>query len=122
MRRDEFDLVVDQAIASLPARFRARLENLVFLVEDEPPEPDLRGLSDGRPLTERFLDTASAGPDRITIYQGPHERMARSGRELRRIVRETVWHEVGHYFGLNEAEIAAVERRRERIRRLIRGH
>jgi predicted Zn-dependent protease with MMP-like domain len=53
-------------------------------------------------------------PDRITIYQGPHERMARDGRELLSLVRETIWHEVAHYFGLDERQVRAAERRRSR--------
>jgi predicted Zn-dependent protease with MMP-like domain len=56
-------------------------------------------------------------PDSITIYQGPHERMSRSLEELDRHVRDTVWHEVAHYFGLGEAEVQRAERRRIRQRR-----
>jgi len=46
-------------------------------------------------------------PDQITIYQGPHERLARTQRELEELVAETVWHEVAHYFGMNEAQAGA---------------
>jgi len=50
-------------------------------------------------------------PDRITIFQGPHERLARTPGALRRMVEETVWHEVGHYFGMSEEQVRAAERR-----------
>lgn len=51
-------------------------------------------------------------PDRITIYQGPHERMAKDRSDLLRLVRETVWHEVAHYFGMDEGQVRLAERRR----------
>jgi predicted Zn-dependent protease with MMP-like domain len=53
-------------------------------------------------------------PDRITIFQGPHERLASSPEHLARLVEDTVWHEVAHYFGLNELQVRAAERRRGR--------
>ena len=87
------------------------------MVEVEPPREGLLGLYEGRPLTERSVGEAFAVPDRITIYQGPHERMARSLRELERIVEDTVWHEVAHYFGLNESQVERAERIREAQRR-----
>lgn len=110
----EFDQIVDDAIAAIPARFRRRLRNVVFLVEAEPKQAGLLGLYEGRPLTERSVSEPYRMPDRITIYQGPHERMARSLGELRRIVGETVWHEVAHYFGMDEGQVRRAERRRAR--------
>jgi len=53
-------------------------------------------------------------PDRITIYQGPHERMAANPEELRQLVEETVWHEVAHYFGMDERQVLRMERARRR--------
>ena len=49
-------------------------------------------------------------PDRITIFQGPHERMARDPAHLAKLVEDTVWHEVAHYFGMNELQVRAAER------------
>lgn len=102
----------------IPRRFRGRLRNLVFVVEAEPREAGLLGLYEGRPQTERSVGEPYSTPDRITIYQGPHERAARNLAELRRLVEETIWHEVAHYFGLNEREVLLAERRRRRVRRL----
>jgi predicted Zn-dependent protease with MMP-like domain len=51
-------------------------------------------------------------PDRITIFQGPHERLARGPEDLARLVEATVWHEVAHYFGMNEIQVRTAERRR----------
>ncbi|MGO9240822.1 MAG: metallopeptidase family protein [Bryobacteraceae bacterium] len=119
MRDRDFEELVEQALAEVPARFRRRLRNVVFVVENEPPRPGLLGLYEGRPLTLRSVSQPIAVPDRITIYQGPHERLARSERELRRAVAETVWHEIGHYFGMDERRVRAAERRRAASRRRL---
>jgi predicted Zn-dependent protease with MMP-like domain len=112
MTSREFDRVVERAIAKVPERFRKRLKNLAFVVEKEPPRAGLLGLYQGRPLTVRSVSEPFAMPDTITIYQGPHERMARDDDELQKIVNDTVWHEVAHYFGLEEGEVLRAERRR----------
>jgi predicted Zn-dependent protease with MMP-like domain len=72
----------------------------------------LLGLYEGRPLTVRSVFDTFAMPDRITIFQGPHERIARDPAHLAKLVEETVWHEVAHYFGMNELQVRAAERRR----------
>ncbi|HAX41481.1 MAG TPA: metallopeptidase family protein [Bryobacteraceae bacterium] len=110
----DFDRLVDDAMRVIPPRFRPRLRNLVFVVEPEPPRPGLLGLYEGRPLTLRSSFEPVAFPDRITIFQGPHERMARNEAELRQLVEETVWHEVAHYFGLDEQQVQRAERARAR--------
>jgi len=118
--REEFEQIVERAIAGIPARFRVRMENLSVSVEAWGPGRDLLGLYEGQPLTERSVSDGFAPPDRIRIFQKPHQEMARSRAELEQIVADTVWHEVGHYFGLNEFEIARVEARRQRLR-VLRG-
>jgi predicted Zn-dependent protease with MMP-like domain len=115
MDPNEFDRLVEEALLSAVApSFRRRLKNVVFVVEQESPNPGLLGLYQGRPVTGRSTAEFSAMPDRITIYQGPHERMARNAAHLRRLVEETVWHEVAHYFGMSEAEVRRAEARRAR--------
>lgn len=119
MSPQDFDRLVDEAMDIIPPRFRRQLKNLVFVVEAEPRVPGLLGLYEGRPRIERSVSEPYSTPDRITIYQGPHERAARGPEDLRRLVEETIWHEVAHYFGLNEREVLQAEsRRRRRIRRL----
>jgi len=117
MRAQDFDALVERALRKIPRRFRARLANVAMVVEQEPPRPNLLGLYQGRPLTARGVSDGFVMPDRITIYQGPHERMARSREHLQRLVDETVWHEVAHYFGLDERQVRAAEVRRRRERR-----
>jgi predicted Zn-dependent protease with MMP-like domain len=114
MSSQDFDHLVEEALASIPARFRFRLRNLIVRVELEPPRPGLLGLFQGRPLTERsHLDPAEL-PATITIYQRAHERAALSFPHLRQLVFDTVWHEVAHYFGMDERQVRQWERRRRR--------
>lgn len=113
----DFDALVERALARIPAHFRRRMENVAIVVEPEPRRPGLLGLYQGRPLTQRSVRDSFVMPDQITIYQGPHERMARSVEHLEELVAETVWHEIAHYFGLDEAEVRRAERRHARIRR-----
>ena len=112
MREAEFDQIVERALRRIPGRFRKLLENIVVVVEREPREGGLLGLYEGRPLTERSVGEPFHLPDKITIYQGPHERMARNAAQLERIVADTVWHEIAHYFGMDERQVLRAERRR----------
>ena len=117
MTSQDFDALVERALADIAPRFRKRLHNVVIVVEQEPPRPDLLGLYHGRPLTDRSVYDQFHLPDRITIYQGPHERMARGRQDLEQLVKETVWHEIAHYFGMNERQVLRAERRRANLAR-----
>jgi predicted Zn-dependent protease with MMP-like domain len=123
MRPDEFDKLVQVAYGQIPSQFRKRLQNVAMVVETEPsaaqlaqagvgPGGTLLGLYQGRPLTQRSVFESFAMPDRITIFQGPHERLARGEEHLKRMVEDTVWHEVAHYFGMDERQVRAAEKRR----------
>jgi predicted Zn-dependent protease with MMP-like domain len=119
----QFDRLVAAAVKRIPARFRKRMKNIAVIVEAEPsagqlararvaPGGTLLGLYEGRPLTLRSVFDGFAMPDRITAFQGPHERQARSPEHLAKMVEDTVWHEVAHYFGMNELQVRRAERRR----------
>ena len=114
MRAKDFDALVERAFRKIPVRFRRRLANVALVVEQEPRNPDLLGLYQGRPLTQRSVSDGFVLPDQITIYQGPHERMARTLQQLEKLVEETVWHEIAHYFGMNERQVRAAELSRSR--------
>ena len=114
MNASNFDRMVERALRAIPLRFRRRLKNVAFIVEPEPPRPGLLGLYQGRPLPYRSVSESFAMPDRITIYQRPHERLARDRQHLQRLIEETVWHEVAHYFGMDEARVRKAERRHMR--------
>ena len=117
MTSREFDALVEKAVRAIPPRFRRRLENVAFVVEREPSRPGLLGLYEGRPLTLRSVSDSFAMPDRITIFQGPHERLARDRIHLEKLLEDTVWHEVAHYFGMDERQVRLAERQRARGRR-----
>jgi predicted Zn-dependent protease with MMP-like domain len=107
MDRERFEELVGDALDAVPARLLALLDNVVILVEDEPPpdDPDLLGLYEGHALTERGWDYAGVLPDRITIYRGPILRMCRSEAEIVQEVRVTVVHEIAHHFGIDDARL-----------------
>jgi predicted Zn-dependent protease with MMP-like domain len=120
VQRNAFEKLVADALAGLPRRFRGVMNNLAIIVEDEPtaallhemeiePPDSLLGLYQGTPLTERGWDYGNALPDRILIFQGPHERDADDEDDLVVSIGETLIHEIGHYFGLSEEEIEAIE-------------
>jgi len=120
MDRAQFERFVADALASIPQRFRDAMTNLVIVVEDEPgrqllremeiePPDTLFGLYQGTPLTERRWDYGNALPDRILLFQGPHEREADDEDDLVVSIGETLIHEIGHYFGLSEEQIEEIE-------------
>ncbi len=113
----EFDKLVERAVRAIPPRFRSRLQNVAFVVEPEGPDPNLLGLYHGRPLPARSIADGFHLPDRILIFQKPHERLARSPAHLAKLVQDTVWHEVAHYFGMDELQVRRAERRRTIRRR-----
>ena len=112
----EFDRLVEAALRDIPKRFRRHLENVAIIVEQEPPRPGLLGLYQGHPLTSRSVFQGFTMPDRITIYQGPHERMSRTPTELKKMVADTIWHEIAHYFGMDEPQVRRAERNIARLR------
>jgi predicted Zn-dependent protease with MMP-like domain len=109
---DEFDAIVENALRLIPSRFRRAMRNVAIVVEAEPPRPGLLGSYQGRPLAQRSIFESFAMPDKITIYQGPHERMSRTLPELEQMVADTVWHEIAHHFGMDERRVRRAERRR----------
>ena len=97
-----FEDHVRAALDSLPVELVQAMRNVAVVVEEENnDDPDLFGLYEGVPLPERG-DDAGALPDRIAIYRRPLEDEFRDPQELRREIRITVLHEIGHYFGLDE--------------------
>jgi predicted Zn-dependent protease with MMP-like domain len=118
--RKRFEQLVAEALASVPRRFRDAMKNIAIVVEDEPsselldemdiePPDTLLGLYQGTPLTERTWAYGNALPDRVLIFQGPHERDADDEDDLVVAIGETLIHEIGHYFGLSEEEIQEIE-------------
>ncbi|WOP18397.1 metallopeptidase family protein [Raineyella sp. LH-20] len=104
---EEFERYVDEAVESVPAALLDLVENCILVIEDEPPlgEPHLLGLYQGVPLDRRGIDYSGVLPDRILIFRTPLMRMCRTPAELREQVRVTVVHEIGHFFGIDDARL-----------------
>lgn len=107
---EAFDDAVRDALDLVPPRLMAVLDNVVFLVEDEPPasSPELLGLYDGVPLTDRGWAPDGLLPDRITLFRGPLARCCDDDRELRREIAVTVVHEIAHHFGIDDDRLHAL--------------
>lgn len=104
-----FDDLVGDALDRLPGPLAALMDNVVILVEDEPPpgEDDLLGLYVGTPLTERDSGYTFAPPDQVFVYRGPLLRMCADVEELAEEVGITVVHEVAHHFGIDDEQLHA---------------
>jgi len=119
MDRPAFEKLVQNSLRSLPRRFKQKMENITIEIEDHPSPALLRdmgiesgtlfGLYQGVPLTEREWNYGNVLPDRIVIYQRPIEAAASSSEGIEEIVRDTVMHEIGHYFGFSDSELDEME-------------
>ena len=127
LSRAEFERFVAEGVEVIPQKFRDKIHNVVFMVEDEPsleirrehklgPDKTLLGHYHGLPLSERgdLYGVGMTLPDTILIYQKPIEEEAaalvaeRGGdfvHKVRHIVADTVWHEIAHHFGFDEREV-----------------
>jgi predicted Zn-dependent protease with MMP-like domain len=117
MTRERFEEVAQKAFDSLPDQFRNSIENVHIVVEDYPPD-DLRkggrdskysllGLYQGIPLTKRgtWYGASPTAPDKISLYQKNIEASCVDEEEILRQIVEVLFHEIGHYFGMNETQI-----------------
>jgi predicted Zn-dependent protease with MMP-like domain len=115
-----FDQLVSDALASLPGEHAKNIKNVALVTQDEPtPEQrvelhlrddqTLFGLYQGLPLSQRQGITRTL-PDKITIFKGPIERSVHTLLGLKEQIRHTLWHEIGHYYGLNHDQIHHLEK------------
>ncbi len=104
---ERFEELVDAAFAAIPEELTRQLNNVVLFIEDDAPadEPDLLGLYDGIPLTERDSGYGGVMPDRIFVYRRPTLEMCESEEEVVREVGITVAHEIAHHFGIDDARL-----------------
>jgi predicted Zn-dependent protease with MMP-like domain len=130
--KEAFERIAREEFAEVPERFASKIKNVALLIEDEPdaevrrledlaPEETLLGLYRGIPATERGAFYSGVLPDTITLYYLPlmeeAERIYSANRlenrevAVRLAVRETLWHEIGHYFGMSEEQIHGREDR-----------
>jgi len=107
MSLTRFEEAVGDALDQIPEALLELMSNVAVLVEQEPPddEPEILGVYEGTPLTERDDSWAGSLPDRIIIFKGPLERMCRDEGELLDEIAVTVVHEVAHHFGIGDARL-----------------
>lgn len=125
VQSEHFIQLVEEVLESLPTEFRERIHNLAVLVEERPrphrrprgpagqihptkPRRLLLGVFQGVPATQKSVFDLSTGPSRIVLYQNNIEALCRNEAEIRQEVRQTVLHELGHYFGMDEAQLKDV--------------
>ncbi|HEY0903654.1 MAG TPA: metallopeptidase family protein [Marmoricola sp.] len=105
----EFDELVSEALDRIPAPLAALMDNVVVLVEDEPPprEAGVLGLYVGTPLTQRDTNYTFTPPDQVFVYRGPLLRMCADAEELAEEIEITVVHEIAHHFGIDDDQLHA---------------
>jgi predicted Zn-dependent protease with MMP-like domain len=118
MKREDFINVAEQTLDSLPKEFRSRIQNVAILVEDIPPNQTpprpgqhrrlLLGIFHGVPATKRSVFDLSVGPAHIVLYQRNIESVCSNEAEVRHQIRQTLIHELGHYFGMTEEQLKDV--------------
>lgn len=127
MNDDEFEKIVDAAVASIPEEFRKRLENVAVVVSDFPTPSQLQilrsrgegglllGLYQGVPQTKRrSYGIGGQLPDKITIFKKPLLTISRDKVDLINNVRNTVIHEIAHHFGMDETQVREAEMQRRK--------
>lgn len=123
MTEKEFEDAVIEGMDMIPQRILDKTKNLQICIEDRPSREQLEklknkrgdlilGLYEGIPQTERGY-YSFAFPDKITIFKKSIEKIAKDEREIKKIVKETVWHELAHHFGFSEKGIQIISKKRK---------
>ena len=124
MNKNEFEKIVKEGIIAIPEKFLRKLDNVAIVIEYEPTLAQkeklnirsnwtLLGLYEGVSQVRRGANYNAVLPDKITIFQKPIEEEARDEKDLKEIVRNTVWHEIAHHFGMNEYQVRQAEIKRK---------
>jgi len=121
MERKKFEQLAEEAFAALPEELLGHVDNVVFVVEDWPDRETLEaleieardgllGLYQGISLAERSVEMSGVLPDRILLYQRPIEYWAKEDKlSVSEVIYDTLLHEIGHHFGLDEDDLARLE-------------
>ena len=109
---ERFEEIVADALDRLPEWVLERMENIDVLVAPAPPrdEPNLLGRYEGVPLTRRGPGYFGVLPDRITLFRSTLVAGARTETEVVHRVRQTVVHEVAHFFGISDDRLREIDR------------
>ena len=114
MKQEVFQKLVREAVLSLPENIRKKMDNIDIVIEKGSPRGLLLGLYEGVPKTAWGRGFGMMLPDKITIFQSPIERMSRTPKEVKEIVKETVYHEIAHHFGFDEKGVRELEKKRKK--------
>ena len=123
MEREKFEKLVCQGIKTIPKRFLEKLDNVDIVIEDEPTEEQkkktklgpgvkLFGLYEGVPQIKRGFYSGVL-PDKITIFKKTFEEICSSEEEIKERIKQTVWHEIAHHFGMDEGRVRRMEKQRK---------
>jgi predicted Zn-dependent protease with MMP-like domain len=123
MTDEEFEQLVNAGIEAIPQRFLDLLNNVAVTIEHEPSAEQLAkhnltrgqtllGLYEGVPQSRRGVNYTAVLPDKITIFRGPILSLADTPEKIKQMVKDTVWHEIAHHFGMDEIEVRNAERKR----------
>ena len=123
LSEEDFEKLVEEGINAIPPSYQKRLENVAIVTLDLPTPAQrkkshlkdgwtLYGLYEGIPQTKRGDFYSFVPPDKITIFREPILHDARDIDDARRIVRDTVFHEIAHHFGMDEYEVRMREKER----------
>jgi predicted Zn-dependent protease with MMP-like domain len=121
VENQQYEELVSEAIDAIPELYKKHLQNMGFMIEDEPtpeqrvqlhlyPNETLFGLYEGVPLPQRN-GVLKILPDKITLFKNPMLAATNSIKELKELIRHTIWHEVAHYYGLDHKRIHELERK-----------
>jgi predicted Zn-dependent protease with MMP-like domain len=118
MTREDFVKAAAEILDSLPKEFRSRIHNVAILVEDFPPDQFqtqpgkprqlLLGIFHGVPATQKSVFDLSMGPSHIVLYRKNIEAVCSNEDEVRHQIRQTLLHELGHFFGMTEEQLKGV--------------
>jgi predicted Zn-dependent protease with MMP-like domain len=114
MDHQEYETIVQETIDALPDQIREQLKNVAIVIEAEaPPQKKgvLLGLYQGIPLTAWGRESGPYIPDKISLFQDSIERVAKTPEDIPALIRETLWHEIAHFFGFDHDHIHHMEER-----------
>ena len=118
--KENFEKIVKEGISSIPDKFLKMLSNVEIVIEKNPNQEQLEklklrkgyklfGLYEGVPKTKRW-SYGQVLPDKITIFQEPIEKVSNSEKEIKETVKNVVWHEIAHHFGIDEKKVRMLEK------------
>lgn len=119
---EEFDRLITRAMDELPQKYIEGLDNVAIVYEDTPTEEQkikmkidrhhlLLGLYEGIPLTHRGNGYSFVLPDKITLFKHSIQAVSHDEASLFEQIKRTLWHEMAHYYGLNHAQMDALQTR-----------